>query len=287
VPVLLQESLEALDIAPDDTVVDATLGGAGHARAFADRLGPNGTLVGFDVDDAAIARAEDALADVAPRVVLIRGNFRTMAESLRERGITPTKIFFDLGWSSFQLTGKGMSFLVDEPLDMRFGDGAITARAVVNAWEESSLADVIYGFGGERFARRIAKGIAAARLIRPIETTTELADIVRESVPAIARRGPIHPATKTFQALRIAVNDELGSLEQGLAGAWESLRSGGRLAVISFHSLEDRIVKTRFLSWEHLGSGTRLTKKPIAPARAESLRNRRARSAKLRSIQKT
>lgn len=210
VPVLLQESLEALDIAPDDTVVDATLGGAGHARAFADRLGPNGTLVGFDVDDAAIARAEDALADVAPRVVLIRGNFRTMAESLRERGITPTKIFFDLGWSSFQLTGKGMSFLVDEPLDMRFGDGAITARAVVNAWEESSLADVIYGFGGERFARRIAKGIAAARLIRPIETTTELADIVRESVPAIARRGPIHPATKTFQALRIAVNDELG-----------------------------------------------------------------------------
>ncbi len=286
VPVLLHESLDVLSIAPDDTVVDATLGGAGHARAFAELLGSTGTLVGFDVDPAAIDRAQDALADVAPEVVLIEGNFRTMAQELRERGISPTRIFFDLGWSSFQLAGKGMSFLVDEPLDMRFGSGLVTARAVVNSWEESSLADVIYGFGGERFARRIARAIAEARLIRPIETTGELAQIVREAVPAPARRGPTHPATKTFQALRIAVNDELGALEEGLASAWESLRPGGRIAVISFHSLEDRIVKNRFLSWEKQGSGERLTKKPLAPTRAEAVRNRRARSAKLRCIQK-
>lgn len=275
-----------LSIVPDDTVVDATLGGAGHAHAFADLLGKDGMFVGFDVDTEAIARAKEALADVAPKVVLIEANFRTMAAALRERGISASRIFFDLGWSSFQLSGKGMSFLVDEPLDMRFGTGAVTARAVVNSWEESSLADVIYGFGGERFARRIARAIAEARLIRPIETTTELAAIVREAVPPPARRGPVHPATKTFQALRIAVNDELGALEEGLEAAWESLRPGGRIAVISFHSLEDRIVKNRFLSWEKQGSGTRITKKPLAPTRAEAIRNRRSRSAKLRCIQK-
>lgn len=286
VPVLLQESIRLLEIRPDDTIVDATLGGAGHARAFAHELGASGTLVGFDVDPAAIARAEAALATVQPRVELIEANFRTMAQALREKGIAPTRIFFDLGWSSFQLAGKGMSFLVDELLDMRFGAGAFTARDVVNTWEESSLADVVYGFGEERFARRIAKAICEARELRRIETTAELAEIIRAAVPSFARRGKLHPATKTFQALRIAVNDELGSLEEGLEGAWEALRAGGRIAVISFHSIEDRVVKNRFASWEKLGTGQRITKKPVVPTRAEALANRRARSAKLRVIQK-
>ena len=286
VSVLSLESLEALDIQPRDVVVDATLGGAGHAKLIADRLGKDGVLVGFDLDAAAIARATRALTDAKPRTVFAQGNFRTMDEALLAEELVPTKVFFDLGWSSYQLTGRGMSFLADEPLDMRYGEGILTAKAIVNAWEESSLADVIYGWGEDRFARRIAKAIVVAREHRPIETTRQLAEIIRSAVPAPARRGKIHPATKTFQALRIAVNDELGSLESALDAAWRILAPHGRIAVISFHSLEDRIVKQRFAAWEKKGEGRRLTKKPLIPQPEEVARNPRARSAKLRAIEK-
>jgi 16S rRNA (cytosine1402-N4)-methyltransferase len=166
------------------------------------------------------------------------------------------------------------------------GAHTLTARAVVNSWEESSLADVIYGFGEERFARRIARAIVEYRVQKPIETSAELGAVVRAAVPAPARRGKIHPATKTFQALRIAVNDELGSLEDALTGAWEVLAPHGRIAVISFHSIEDRVIKNRFVSWEKQGLGKRITKKPLVPSREEILENRRARSAKLRVIEK-
>jgi 16S rRNA (cytosine1402-N4)-methyltransferase len=278
-----------LDIQTNDTVVDATLGGAGHSRLICEKLGAHGTFVGFDLDEAAIARARVALAETAPRVELVHANFRTMATAVRERALVPTKVLFDLGWSSFQLAdGRGFSFLVDEPLDMSYQTGAhtLTARAVVNSWEESSLADVIYGFGEERFARRIARAIVEYRLHKPIETSAELGAIVRSAVPAPARHGKIHPATKTFQALRIAVNDELGSLEEALTGAWEVLAPRGRIAVISFHSIEDRVIKNRFVSWEKQGLGRRITKKPIVPSREEIVQNRRARSAKLRVIEK-
>lgn len=289
VSVLLHESIEVLALRADDIVVDATLGGAGHARAICAQLGTRGMFVGFDLDEAAIRRAETALSGVSPTVVLVNDNFRTMGEALRTRGIRATKVLFDLGWSSYQLSaGRGFSFLADEPLDMNYraGGTGLTARAVVNSWAESSLADVIYGFGGERFARRIARGIVTAREKRPIETSRELGEIVRAAVPAIARRGKTHPATKTFQAIRIAVNDELGSLDEGLSGAWSELQPGGRIAVISFHSLEDRAVKDRFLSWEKQGLARRITKKPLAPSPAELRENPRARSAKLRTIEK-
>lgn len=286
VPVLSLESLQALALSPDDVVVDATLGGAGHAAKIADQLGTRGVLIGFDLDGAAIARAAAALAGKKPRIILEHANFKTVREACMREGLIPTKALFDLGWSSYQLSGRGMSFMRDEPLDMRYGDTPLTARAIVNAWEESSLADVIFGWGEERFARRIARAIVAARQKRPIETTGELADIIRGAVPPPARRGRIHPATKTFQALRIAVNDELGSLGAALRELWDILASGGRIAVITFHSLEDRVVKEQFARWEKEGQGKRLSKKPIPAGREEVSRNPRARSAKLRAIEK-
>ncbi len=286
--VLLQESIGALGIVPGDIVVDATLGGAGHAKAICALLDESGAFVGFDLDPAAIERAHAALARAKPKVELVEANFRAMEKELSARGIVPTKILFDLGWSGYQLSaGRGFSFLADEPLDMRYGKTELTAQRIVNTWEESSLSDVIYGWGEERYARRIARAIVEARAKRPFETARELGEVVRGAVPPPARRGRLHPATKTFQALRIAVNDELGALEEGLAGAWRALAPGGRIAVISFHSTEDRVVKNVFASWEKEGGGKRLAKKPLAPSREEIRKNPRARSAKLRVIEKS
>jgi len=288
IPVLLQESIDALNLVPDDVVVDTTLGGAGHAKAICAKLGESGTFVGFDLDHAAIERAQVALSGARPRVILIEANFRTVGNELAARHIIPTKILFDLGWSSYQLhAGRGFSFSSDEPLDMRYGKSNLTAQYIVNTWEERSLADIIYGWGEERYARRIARAIVAARAKHPIETARELGEIVKNAVPAAARHGRIHPATKTFQALRIAVNDELGALEAGLSSAWSVLAPAGRIAVISFHSTEDRLVKKTFALWEKSKEGRRLSKKPIAPSREEIIRNPRARSAKLRIIEKT
>lgn len=287
--VLLHETIEGLALRESDVVVDATLGGAGHARDIARHLSGRGTLVGFDLDAAAVKRASDALQGASPNVVLIEDNFRTMAQALRSRGITRAdKVLFDLGWSAYQLdAGKGFSFLKDEPLSMSYAAHAsFTASDIVNHWEESSIADVLFGWGEERYARRIARRIVEARQMHPIETSRQLAEVIREAVPPAYRHGRIHPATKTFQALRIAVNDELGALQEGLKGAWEMLAPGGRIAVISFHSIEDRMVKQQFALWEKDGGGTRLTKKPIVPSGAELAENPRARSAKLRIIEK-
>lgn len=288
--VLLHESLEQLDIQPGDTVVDATLGGGGHARALSEALGSKGTLIGFDLDSDAIERAKDGLKDSRCRVHLVETNFRRMSEELMKLDVTQiTKVLFDLGWSSYQLdSGRGFSFRSDESLRMTYSKegGGLIAEKIVNEWGEESLADIIYGWGEERFSRRIARAIVAAREKRPIKTSLELAEIVKGSVSPAYRRGRIHPATRTFQALRIAVNDELGALSEGLKAAWHLLEPGGKIAVVSFHSIEDRVVKQLFAEWEKSGVGKKTTKKPIAPTAEEIRANPRSRSAKLRVISK-
>lgn len=289
--VLLQESLESLSIKPDDIVVDATLGGAGHSKEIARLLGTKGTLLGIDEDGDAIERARIALKDAVARVILQEGNFRNLESYLGKHGIPKiTKALFDLGWSGYQLAaGRGFSFLQDEPLVMTYADnpeGKLTAEVVVNTWKEESLADVIYGWGEERFARRIAREIVAARRKTRITSSGQLADIIRGAVPAAYRNGKLHPATKTFQAIRIAVNDEMGALKDGLQAAWSALEPGGRLAVISFHSIEDRSVKELMREWKQDGSGEWLTKSPIVPSEEEVRANPRSRSAKLRVIRK-
>ena len=288
--VLLHEAIELMELVPGDTVVDATLGGAGHARAIVERLGKAGTLIGFDLDHDAILRAREALAEVAPKTHLVEANFRHLRAELEKLGLTQiTKALFDLGWSSYQLdAGRGFSLKSDEPLLMTYSkdETALTAARIVNEWGEASLADVLYGWGEERYARRIAKSIVERRESKPFTTARELAEAISAAVPPRYRFGRIHPATRSFQALRIAVNDELGALLQGVKAAWEILAPGGRIAVITFHSIEDRLVKQTLKQWEEAGEGKRITRKPIVPSEEELAQNPRARSAKLRVIQK-
>lgn len=289
--VLLNEAVEALMVSPEDVVVDATLGGAGHFRLLLETLGATGTLVGIDADADALARAEAVVAsipeDKRPTVHLLHGNFRELGTMLDAKGLTPTKVLFDLGWSAFHLTrGRGFSFQKDEPLLMTYGDPeeATTAGDLVNHLSEASLADLLWSLGEERFAKSIARSIVAVREENPITTTAELVAAVEAGVPAWYKHRRINPSTKTFQALRIAANDELGALRDGLSAALERLPSGGRVAVISFHSIEDRIVKTMLREAVEAGKGTLLTRKPLIPSAAEASRNPRARSAKLRTF---
>ncbi|MDO8514834.1 MAG: 16S rRNA (cytosine(1402)-N(4))-methyltransferase RsmH [bacterium] len=289
-PVLLHEAVEFLALKPDDTVVDATLGEAGHALASIGELGEHGIFVGFDLDSDAIERAREMLKGAAPEVHIVEANFRALARELSTRGISRVdKVLFDLGWSSRQLnSGRGFSLKGDEPLLMTYSKGvtALTAATIVNKWSEESLADVIFGWGEERYSRRIAKAIVEHRFEKPFTTARELAEAIYAAVPPRYRHGRIHPATRTFQALRIAVNDELGALREGLANAWKVLSKDGRIAVITFHSIEDRLVKQTFKLWEDSGEGKRLTKKPLTPSAEEIRDNPRSRSAKLRVIEK-
>jgi len=291
-PVLLHEVIRALGVLPDDVIVDATLGGAGHAQELAKGLGGNGLFIGFDMDHDAVERAQECLAGLKAPVHLICANFRDLEKELAKLDVTKiTKVLFDLGWSSYQLdSGRGFSFQADEPLLMTYGKepdgGTLTAEKIVNTWAEGSLADVIYGFGEERYSRRIAKAIVERRARSPFKTSRELAEFIKGVVPKAYAYGRIHPATRTFQALRIAVNDELSALSEGLASAWKLLAPGGRIAVISFHSIEDRIVKQTFFGMAKRGEGTLITRKPLRPTAEETADNPRARSAKLRVIQK-
>lgn len=288
--VLLAEAVETLAVEADDVVVDATVGGAGHFAHLAAKLGKKGTLIGIDADVEAIERAQATRAGVLPRVILANDNFRNLAGILDREGIdTIDKALFDLGWSSFQLArGRGFSFRADEPLLMTYGDpaGAATARDMVNILDEATLADLIYTLGEERFSRGIAKAIVLARKEAPIETTFELVAAIEAGVPAWYAHRRLHPATKTFQALRIAVNDEFGALREGLASALDRLSEDGRVAVITFHSIEDRIVKGMFRDAAHAGKGAMLTKKPLTPSAEETAKNPRARSAKLRVFER-
>jgi len=294
VPVLLQEVLEVLEIQEGDTVLDGTLGGAGHAKAFVEHLGSSGHLIGFDVDSGALARVRETLKGVTPTVTLIHDNFRNVSAKLAEYKIDGIdKALFDLGWSSDQLevSGRGFSFLRDEPLQMTLSDAgdedALTAHEIVNRWQEENIADVLYGWGGERFSRQIARKIVETRKETPIETTFQLVEIVRSAVPAAYRHGKRNPATKTFQALRIAVNDELGALKDILQALPDITHENARVAFLTFHSLEDKLIKETFRVWAEEGHGEVVTKKPIAPSRSEVGQNPRARSAKLRTFKFT
>lgn len=286
--VLFQEVIENLAVRESDIVVDATLGGAGHFRALLAKLSRHGTLVGVDADGDAIQRAQEAAdhAHTEARVVLAHDNFRNLARILDDAGISSIdKALFDLGWSSFHLSsGRGFSFRTNEPLYMTYGEpeGAETAADIVNSSPEETLADIFFTYGEEQFARQIARGIVRARKEAPILTTQALAEVIADSTPAWYQRRRLHPATKVFQALRIAVNDELGALREGLSAAMARLSPAGRIAVITFHSIEDRIVKTMFRDAAHEGAGVLVTKKPIVPTTGETKNNPRARSAKLR-----
>jgi 16S rRNA (cytosine1402-N4)-methyltransferase len=284
---MVKEALELLDLKKGDVVVDATLGVGGHSEAVLRRAGVS--VLALDADPEAIALATRRLARFSKRLAVVNANFRDLGKVLKKTGAQPTKFLFDLGWNREQLSmGRGFSFLADEPLVMSYGDApasGFTAAEILNQWEEKVIADVLFGYGEERYARPIAKAIAARRAFKPFETTLELVEAVRDAVPSRYRHGRLHFATKTFQALRIAVNDELGSLEKGIAAAWEALPAGGRIVVITFHSIEDRLVKRAFASLAKHG-GRLLVKKPLPPTPAEISRNPSARSAKLRGIEK-
>lgn len=287
--VLLKEAVEILDLKKGDIVVDATAGRGGHAEALAKGAGVR--LIALDADPDAVAAAQARLKRFASRAKVLEANFRDLPAVIKREGVKKIdKALFDLGWNMTQLSsGRGFSFMYDEPLVMSYGAkpaSGFTAAEILNTWSEKTLADVLFGYGEERYARPIARAIAARRDIQPIRSTLELAEIVRDAVPARYRRGKLNPATKTFQALRIAVNDELGSIERGVRGAWDALSPGGRIAVITFHSIEDRAVKQLFRSLAKEENAELLVKKPIVPGRAEITSNPSSRSAKLRAVQK-
>lgn len=287
--VLLQESVDGLVIVPNDVVVDATLGGAGHFRALLAKLGPEGTILGIDADQDALARAQEVVdqipLDVRPTVRLVNGNFRDLEEILDREKLTPTKVLFDLGWSGFQLAnGRGFSFRADEPLLMTYGDpeASTTAGDLVNHLSEESLADLLWSLGEERFAKSIARSIVARREDEEIRTTHQLVAAIEAGTPSWYQHRRLHPATKTFQALRIAANDELGAIREGVGAALKLVPAGGRVAVITFHSIEDRIVKGMLRDAAQEGKGTLPSRKPIVPSPEECKANPRARSGKLR-----
>lgn len=290
ISVLTKEVITALALTPDSVVVDCTVGVGGHATAILSALQAEGRYIGFDVDATALAELPSSIKDDA-RVTLINANFKNIQTELASRDITPTALVADLGWRSeqFEEGKRGFSFNADEPLQMTYGnpeDYEFTAADIVNEWAEESIADIIYGYGEERAARAIAAAIVTAREEQEIKTAKALADIVTSAVPAFRRRGRIHPATQTFQALRIAVNDELGVLKTLLEDGFAVLAPQGRMAIITFHSLEDRIVKHTFKQLTHDQKAVAVTKKPVTASREECTGNPRARSAKLRVIEK-
>lgn len=304
-PVLLEECLTALNIKPDGIYVDGTLGRAGHSLEIVKKLTGNGRLICLDRDETAIEAAKIRLADYLDRVTLVHSNFSRIAEVLHELDIPGVDgMLFDLGVSSPQLdeAQRGFSYMHDAPLDMRMDrTAALTARDVVNDWSYEDLRRILFEYGEERYAPAIAKRICQHREQKPIETTLELADIIRSAMPASALREKQHPAKRSFQAIRIAVNDELGELPPMLDAAEKNLKPGGRLAVITFHSLEDRIVKKKL---QELAQGCicppefpvcvcgrkpkvkLITRKPIVSGEEELAENPRARSAKLRVAEK-
>lgn len=296
--VLLNETIEGLNLPDKSLVLDCTFGGGGHSLEVLSKY-PKAKVIALDQDNSTWEKAKGKFQGLENRITFVNANFRDL-DNLGE----VDAIIFDLGLSSDQLenSGRGFSFMKDEPLIMTMKEYPpsedITALEVVNTWEEKNLADIIYGYGEERYARRIARGIAEARKKREIQTTFDLVKIISDAVPAAYRRGRIHPATRTFQALRIAVNDELGVLKDGLEKGFNQLRTparphegsgaggGGRMSVISFHSLEDRIVKKFYKGLEKEGKARLINKKPILASNEELKNNPRSRSAKLRILEK-
>lgn len=290
VPVLLQEVIRESHIKPGAIYVDGTLGAGGHAKALFLEANKDLTIFGFDKDLEAQKIAQAVLSDAGATPTIIHASFVEMKHELLARHVTQVDtILLDLGVSSmhFDADERGFTFQKDQPLHMNMNqEGELTAEEIVNNWSEESLADIIFGFGEERYARRIAKAITVARKEREIKTTFELVEIIKSAVPFAYQRGKIHPATRTFQALRIAVNSELTELESVIPDAISLLKTGGRLLIISFHSLEDRIVKQSFKLLADNDAGLVITKKPIIATEGELKSNPRARSAKLRVFQR-
>lgn len=304
ISVLLEECIENLNIKPDGIYVDGTLGLGGHSEQILKRL-TTGRLIGIDRDESAIRRTGERLKAYSDKMTLVHGNFCDVAQILDELGIDAVDgMLFDLGVSSPQLdeSERGFSYMNDAPLDMRMDNtSSLTAWNVVNDWDEGELVRILRDFGEERYARRIASRIAERRTAKPIETTLELVEIIRSVMPAAALREKQHPAKRSFQAIRIAVNDELGAVDQMMKTAPDKLKPHGRLCVISFHSLEDRIVKTGIAARENGCTCPReapicvcgfkqtlksVHRKPIVPGEDELNENPRARSAKLRVAEK-
>lgn len=305
--VLLHETVDGLDIKPDGVYVDCTLGGAGHAQYLLDQLGPQGHLYAFDQDMTAINNAKLKLADYVEKgqVTFIHQNFRHLKQALEELGVDQVDgIYYDLGVSSPQLdvAERGFSYGQEARLDMRMNqEQALSAYEVVNDWPYEDLVHILYRYGEEKFAKRIARAIEERRAQRPIETTTELAEIVKTAIPAATRRTGGHPAKRSFQAIRIAVNDELGAVEDSLEQALTLLKPEGRISVITFHSLENRLVKQLFkevsqgpevprglpiLPGQMQAPFALVNRKPIVSSPEELEANNRSRSAKLRILRK-
>ena len=305
VPIMFEDVIEGLKIRPDGIYCDGTLGGGGHSSGIAEKLGADGRLIGIDQDNEAIAAATKRLS-AYPQVTIVKDNYRNMKAVLETLGIRQVEgILLDLGVSSWQLDSaeRGFSYRNDAPLDMRMDQsGSLTAKDIVNGYEEKELIRILRTYGEEPFAGRIASAIVRARDNSPIETTTELSEIVKAAIPAAKRREGGHPAKRTFQAIRIEVNGELMVLSEALGDLIGLLSPGGRLLIITFHSLEDRIVKQAFKEAENpcicppnfpvctCGKkplGRMVTRKPIEPSEEEKEKNPRAKSAKLRIFEKT
>ncbi len=304
VPVLAGELIDLLDPQPGETAVDCTFGGGGHARLVADRLGPEGLLIAVDRDPIAEERFAALAGEVPCRLRFIRAGFAEALETLREERVGADLAYMDLGMSSMQVDtwARGFSYSYDAPLDMRMDpDGELSAADVVNDWDERQLARALREYGEERYARQIARAIVRRRARDRIETTNELVETIVDAVPVPARFASGHPAKRSFQAIRIAVNDELAQLDAALPIAWDLLRSNGRFAGITFHSLEDRRVK-RFLAARAQGcicppdlpvcacgrvpEAELLTRRSVVPTPGETAANPRARSARLRAARK-
>ncbi|MBC1357160.1 16S rRNA (cytosine(1402)-N(4))-methyltransferase RsmH [Listeria booriae] len=303
--VLLKETVDNLNIKPDGVYVDCTLGGAGHSAYLLSQLSESGHLFAFDQDSKALVHAKERLSEYAGQVTFIKSNFRYIKEALLEVGVTEVDgILYDLGVSSPQLDERerGFSYHQDAPLDMRMDqDAPLTARDVVNDWPYEDLVRIFFRYGEEKFSKQVAREIERRREVAPIETTGELVDCIKAAIPAPARRKGGHPAKRVFQAIRIAVNDELGAVEDSLKDAMELLKPGGRISVITFHSLEDRITKQIFTEQakgpelppglpiipdEYKPKMKLVTRKPILPSEEELTENNRARSAKLRVVER-
>ncbi|MGG0356588.1 16S rRNA (cytosine(1402)-N(4))-methyltransferase [Bacillus anthracis] len=305
VTVLLKETVDGLDIKPGGTYVDCTLGGGGHSSYLLSQLTEGGRLIAFDQDEIAIQNAKEKFSSYGEQFITVKSNFRYLSEKLQELGITEVDgILFDLGVSSPQLDTpeRGFSYHHDAPLDMRMDqDAPLTAYDVVNSWSYEQLVRIFFQYGEEKFSKQIARKIEAYRENKAIETTGELVELIKEGIPAPARRTGGHPAKRVFQAIRIAVNDELKVFEEALESAIEMVKPGGRVSVITFHSLEDRICKTTFkrnsttpqlppglpiIPDEFKPKLKLITRKPILPSHIELEENNRARSAKLRIAEK-
>jgi len=289
-PVLKNEALKFLDLEAGDLVLDATVGGGGHSKEILKAIGPSGKLIGFDADPEAIERSREALKEFEGSFILFNENFRSLGRVLDEGSIGPLDAaLFDFGISSFQMddASRGFSIKQDGPLDMRM-DSRLETKAydIVNRLREEELSGIIKDFGEERFHNRIARAIAQERSRKKIETTGELAALIHKAVRSRYERGRIDPATRTFQAIRIAVNDELSAIKEGLEQAILRLRPGARISAISFHSLEDRIVKNMFREYSAQDKLKIMTKKPVRPGEEETMNNPRSRSGRLRAAER-